>query len=341
MSPTGNELRQPPVLVAPDSFKGTFHAIEVAKALCAGFQDGGRAADACPLADGGEGTLEALTAGDRSTELHSIEVGDPLGRPVTARYALIENGKTAVVETAEAVGLVLLTEAERNPEVVSSAGAGELILAALEQGVDEVLVGLGGSATVDGGRGLLAVLKEAGRTLSAGRRTGPKITVLCDARSPWEEAAKVFGPQKGADPAAVARLTKEMVQQAKSMRKDPTGINYTGAAGGIGGALWSECGAELVAGAQFVMDRVNFDARMRASRAVIVGEGRMDSSTLLGKAPGEAATRARQAGVPCAAVCGVNALDPVEERIIDLQVVIEAGDLKQLRAAGRTLADLI
>ena len=129
-----------------------------------------------------------------------------------------------------------------------------------------------------------------------------------------------------------------MLEQVKGLRRDPTGLNFTGAAGGLGGALWSELGAELVAGAQFMMVRIGFDARMKASRALVVGEGRMDSTTLLGKAPGEAATRARQAGIPCAAVCGENALDPMEERIIDLQLVVEAGDPASLREAGRLLA---
>ena len=337
-----SELALPPVLVAPDSFKGTLSATDVTAALCEGFEVGGRATDPCPLADGGEGTLVALTAGDPTSELVDVQVHDPLGRPLTAQFALTQGGRTAVVETSAAIGLGLVEKDQRDPEVLSSAGAGELIRAAIESGVEEVLIGLGGSATVDGGRGVLEVLAASGLLLSeSGRRQGPKITVLCDARSPWEEAAKVFGPQKGASPEAVVRLTDAMLAQAKSFRRNPVDVNYTGAAGGIGGALWSECGADLVAGAQFVMERVNFDARMRASRAVIVGEGRMDSSTLLGKAPGEAATRARQAGVPCAAVCGINALDAVEERIIDLQVVVEAGDLPSLVLAGQRLASLI
>ncbi len=334
-------LKQPPILVAPDSFKGTFSAREVAEAVAYGVEDGGRAADRCPLADGGEGTMEALTNGVEGVEFHEVEVTAPMGNKVTARFATV--GETAIVETAEAIGLVLVPEGQRNPEVATSRGAGEMIAAAVDAGATEVLVGVGGSATVDGGRGTLQALKDAGLVLTGPRRPKgfPSITVLCDARAAWEEAAKIFGPQKGADPAAVKRLTTEMLAQVKGMRKDPLGIDYTGGAGGVSGILWSEAGAELLPGAPYVMERVGFDERMRASRSIIVGEGRLDSSTLIGKAPGEAATRARQAGFGCAAVCGVNGLDLVEERIIDLQVVIEAGDLKALREAGKELAGLI
>ena len=335
------ELTQPPILVAPDSFKGTFSAREVADAVASGVEDAGRAADRCPLADGGEGTMEALVAGVDGVEFRDVEVTAPMGNRVTARFALI--GDTAIVETAQAIGLVLVPESDRNPELATSRGAGEMIAAAYEAGATEILVGVGGSATVDGGRGTLEAMTDAGLVLAGPRRPKgfPAISVLCDARAAWEDAPRIFGPQKGADPAAVKRLTDEMVGQTQGMRKDPTGINYTGGAGGVSGILWSESGAELLAGAPYVMERLRFDERMRASRSIIVGEGRLDSSTLIGKAPGEAATRARQAGFGCAAVCGVNALDLVEERIIDLQVVIEAGDLAALRAAGRTLAELI
>jgi len=334
-------LLQPPILVAPDAFKGTFTAREVAEAVAKGVEEGGRAADRCPLADGGEGTMEALTNGVDGVEFRDVEVTAPMGNKVTARFALI--GTTAIVETAEAIGLVLVPEDARNPELATSRGAGEMIAAAVEAGATEILVGVGGSATVDGGRGTLEALNEAGLVVTGPRRPQgfPSITVLCDARAAWEEAARIFGPQKGADQSAVKRLTTQMVRQAKGMRKDPTGVNYTGGAGGVSGILWSEAGGELLPGAPYVMERLRFDERMRASRSVIVGEGRMDSSTLIGKAPGEAATRARQAGFGCAAVCGANALDLVEERIIDLQVVIEAGDLKSLQAAGKTLAGLI
>lgn len=333
--PTGMAaLLQPPVLVAVDSFKGTYTAAEAAGWICEGFEAGGRAAEPCPLADGGEGTVAALTDGV-GVERVSVIVSDPLGRPVEAGYTLTDSGRTAIVETADAIGLVLLADDERNPEVASSAGAGELIAAAARSGAGEVLICLGGSATVDGGIGLMSAINDAGGI------GGIKLTVICDVRATWEQAAPLFGPQKGADPAAVERLSRELDGVAATLRKDPRGVMHTGAAGGVSGALWSEYGAALVSGAPFVLDRIGFDRRMRASRAVIVGEGRMDSTTLLGKAPGEAATRARQAGVPCAAICGQDALDPIEARIIDLQYVIEAGDPAGFRAAGERLASLM
>ena len=327
-------MLQPPVLVAPDSFKGTFSASEVAAFICEGFERGGRAAEPCPLADGGEGTVEALTSG-ADVERISVTVADPLGRPVEAGFVLVDGGRTAIVETAEAIGLALLAEGERDPERTSSAGAGELIAAAAASGAGEVIVCLGGSATVDGGIGLISAINDAGGIGET------RLTVACDVRATWEQAAPLFGPQKGAGPAAVGRLSSELDSVAVTLRRDPRGVTHTGAAGGIAGALWAEHGAKLVPGSNLVLDRIGFDRRMRASRAVIVGEGRMDSTTLLGKAPGEAATRARQAGVPCAAVCAVDALDPVEARIIDLQYVIEAGNPRALRAAGERLAGLI
>ena len=322
------------MLVAVDSFKGTYAAPDVARLICEGFELGGRAAEPCPLADGGEGTVAALTEGVDSERV-TLTVSDPLGRPVEAGYTLIDGGATAIVETADAIGLVLLSEDERDPEVATSAGAGELIAAAGQSGVAEVLICLGGSATVDAGIGLMSAINDAGGTGDA------KLTVICDVRATWEQAAPLFGPQKGASPAAVERLAKELDAVAETLRKDPRGVMYTGAAGGVSGALWAEYGASLVPGAPFVLDRVGFDKRMRASRAVIVGEGRMDSTTLLGKAPGEAATRARQAGVPCAAICGQNALDLIEARIIDLQYTLEAGNPVAFRDAGQQLAALI
>jgi len=330
----GRKLLEPPVLVAPDSFKGTFRAAEVAALICEGFVAGGRAAEPCPLADGGEGTIEALSAG-MEVERVPVVVSDPLGREVDAGFALVDGGATAIVESAEAIGLALLAEDERDPERTSSAGAGELIAAAATSGATEVVVCLGGSSTVDGGIGLMSAINDHG---GLGDVT---VTVACDVRATWEQAAPVFGPQKGAGPGAVERLARELDGVAATLRKDPRGVALTGAAGGVAGALWAEHRAKLVPGAAFVLDRIGFDRRMRASRAVIVGEGRIDSTTLLGKAPGEAATRARQAGVPCAAVCGVDALDPVEARIIDLQYVIEAGEPDALRSAGERLASLI
>jgi glycerate kinase len=151
----------------------------------------------------------------------------------------------------------------------------------------------------------------------------------------------VFAPQKGADPDQVRRLTQRLNRRARAYRRDPRGVPMTGAAGGLSGGLWAELGAELVPGAAFVLDAVDFDRRMRAARAVITGEGKLDEQSLAGKAVSEVATRARQAGVPCFAVTGRRELDTFGTRILDLQVVIEAGTLPALRRAGAELAQLI
>ncbi|MEI6662807.1 MAG: glycerate kinase [Actinomycetes bacterium] len=332
----------PPVLVASDSFKGTFSALETSSAIAKGLIAGGRQAELCPLADGGEGTLDALLATERGSEVMEITVSGPLGKPTKARIGLFDAGATAVVETADAIGLTLIPSAERDPELASSRGAGELIAAAIQTKAERVLIGVGGSATVDGGRAAIEVLEANNLTVNRlGKRSGPQLTVLCDVRAPWEDAVRLFAPQKGAGVDSLELLVRRLEVIAEGLRRDPRGVAMTGAAGGLAGALWSECGAELKLGANEVLSTVDFDRRMRASRAVIVGEGQLDSTTLLGKAAGEAATRARQAGVPCAAVCGSNRLDPIEARILDLQVVIEASDIASLEAAGRKLAALI
>jgi glycerate kinase len=160
-------------------------------------------------------------------------------------------------------------------------------------------------------------------------------------RTAFEQAAVIFAPQKGADSAQVRRLTQRLHGLARSFSRDPRGQPMTGAAGGLSGGLWAEFGAELVAGAPFVLDLLDFDRRMRAARAVVTGEGRLDQSSLAGKVVSEVATRARQAGVPCHAVVGQRGLDAFGLRILDLEAVLEAGTLRALSAAGRKLAGLL
>ena len=320
------------LLVAPDSFKGTFRATQVAAAVGRGIERAGlEPPDLCPVADGGEGTAEVLllalggrTAGAQAT--------DPLGRPVRAGFALVEDGGTAVVEVAEASGLTRVDPAERDAEAASSAGTGELIAAAVATGAEVVLVAAGGSATTDGGAGAIAALRDHG-----GLR-GARLVVLCDVRIPFERAAAVFGPQKGADAAAVARLTARLHAQADALPRDPRGRPLTGAAGGLAGGLWAAFGARLEAGAPLVLDALGFDARLGACGAVVVGEGRLDATTLEGKVAGEIAVRARQGGVPSHAVCGQNGLSAFDQRILDLQHIVEAPSLSALEAAGEELA---
>jgi glycerate kinase len=316
-----------PALVAPDSFKGTFSAREVAAAIASGLRAAGREAVELPVADGGEGTMDVLV-GALGGELRGVTASDPLGRPVEAAFALLPDG-TAVVETAQASGLGLVDERERDAWAASTRGTGELIAAAAEAGAHRVIVTVGGSATTDGGAGAVEALDEAGVRV--------ELDVLTDVRTPFEQAARVFGPQKGADPAMVKRLGSRLRRLAAGYRRDPRGEPMTGAAGGLSGGLWAQCGARLVPGAAYVLDAIGFDERMRAATFVVSGEGSLDEQTLQGKIVGEVATRCRQGGVACHAVVGRNALEPFQERILDLASVTEATTLDELERAGRSL----
>jgi glycerate kinase len=320
-----------PVLVAPDSFKGTLRATEVAAAIGRGLESQGVPVDLCPVADGGEGTMEVLVTA-LGGETRGADVSDPLGRPVRAGFALIEDGGTAILEMAAASGLHLVTEKDRDAEAASTRGTGELILAAVAEGAQVLVVGAGGSATTDGGAGAIQAIEEGG-----GLR-GARLVVLCDVRTPFERAAIEFGPQKGADAATVKRLDARLRKFAQTLPKDPTGAPMTGAAGGLSGGLWAAFGAHLEPGAPFVLDALGFDARMRRSRAVVVGEGKMDASTLRGKAAGEIAVRARQAGVTAHAVTGRNELGSFDVRILALERILEAGTIADLEDAGVQLA---
>jgi len=324
-----------PVLVAPDSFKGTFRATEVAAAIGRGLESAGLAPpDLCPVADGGEGTMEVLLTA-LGGETAAVRVHDPLGREVDAAYALLEDGGTAVIEMARASGLALVDPEERDAVAASTRGTGELIAAAVADGAQVVLVACGGSATTDGAAGAIEAIEEAGGLGTA------KIVCLSDVRTPFERAAEVFGPQKGADPATVKRLTKRLNDFAQTLPRDPRGKPMTGSAGGLTGGLWAQYDAALEPGAAFVLDALGFDARMRAARAVIVGEGKIDEQTLQGKIAGEIATRARQAGVPCFAIVGTSELDAFGARMLDLQRVLEASDLDAIAAAAASLADVL
>ena len=172
----------------------------------------------------------------------------------------------------------------------------------------------------------------------AGGLRGARLVVLSDVQTTYERAAVVFAPQKGADAAAVARLRARLDAFAATLPRDPRGVAMGGAAGGLAGGLWAAFGAVLEPGAAFVLGELGFEARMRAARAVVVGEGRLDPSTLEGKVAGEIATRARQAGVPCFAVVGADGLGPFGARVLDLQRVLEATTLAEVEAAGAALA---
>jgi len=317
-----------PVLVAPDSFKGTFSAREVAASIAAGLRSAERDAHELPVADGGEGTMEVLVA-SLGGEIRTVSASDPLGRSIEAGFAVLPGGSAAVVETAQASGLGLVEADERDAWAASTRGTGELIVAAVEAGAEKVIVTVGGSATTDGGAGALEALDEAGVRVA--------MDVLCDVRTPFEDAPRVFAPQKGADAAMVKRLEERQAELAERLPRDPRGEPMTGAAGGLSGGLWAACDARLVPGAPYVLDAIGFDALMRSAAFVVTGEGGLDDQTLQGKIVGEVATRCRQAGVTCHAIVGRNQLDPFGQRIIDLASVTEASTLAEIEAAARAL----
>src|SRR3954449_1558740 len=210
-----------PVLVAPDSFKGTFSAPQVAGAIGRGLERAGlMPPDLCPVADGGEGTLDALLP-QLGGELIAVEVRNPLDRSIRAGFGLVEDGGTAIVEMAMASGLGLVAEAERDAWAASTYGTGELIAAAAAAGAAVILVAVGGSATTDGGAGAIEAIEAAG---GIGRA---KIVILTDVRTPFEDAPKVFGPQKGADAAMVERLERRLDELAQALPRDPRGVPMT------------------------------------------------------------------------------------------------------------------
>lgn len=301
-------------LVAPDSFKGTFGAREVAEAIAAGVEEVGGSADRCPVADGGEGTMEVLLTA-LGGERRQAQVHDPLGRPIVAEFALLADGRTAVVETARACGLTLVAPEERDPERADTYGAGELIAAAIEAGARRVLVPVGGSATTDGGAGAIEALRHSNAAFVLSptddqERTNAeqiRVEVLCDVRAAFEDAARLFAPQKGADPEAVARLSQRLEALATELPRDPRGVPMSGCAGGLSGGLWAY-GAALRPGASFVLDAVGFDDRLAAADAVISGEGRLDAQSLGGKIVGAIAERCNRAGKPLHLIVGQDAL---------------------------------
>ncbi|MEY2514306.1 MAG: glycerate 2-kinase, partial [bacterium] len=273
------------VLVAPDSFKGTHSATAVADALARGFEHAGWEADRCPVADGGEGTMELL-ARAFDARLVPARATDPLGRAVDCSFALARDGGTAIVETAQASGLARVGDDERDAWAASTRGSGELILAAVAAGAREILVAVGGSATTDGGRGAIEAIRAGGGLGDA------TLAVLCDVDCAWEDAARVFGPQKGADGALVVRLEQRLAALASELPRDPRGVVRTGAAGGLSGGLWAAFDAELRAGACAVLDAVGVDERLRAAQLAVAGEGCIDSQSFGGKIVGELVRRA-------------------------------------------------
>ncbi len=320
------------VLVAPDSFKGSLTSVEVARAIAAGWHRA-RPADEvrlAPLADGGEGTLVAIEAAGgwqwRETDAH-----DPLGRPIRARWLAREDGRAAVIEMAAASGLSRLAATERDAVNATTDGTGDLLRAVLDAGIRDIAIGIGGSATTDGGAGLLRALganvrEDLASVDLAGldpRLAGTSLRVACDVSNPLlgpDGAAAVYGPQKGATPAFVALLDARLTRFADALEaatghreRDTPGA---GAAGGLGFGLLCLAGhfasLRLEPGIDLVMAEAGFDLALQAADLVITGEGRIDAQTAFGKTALGVARRARAAGVPCIAIGGGVTPDGIE-----------------------------
>jgi glycerate kinase len=269
-------------LASPASLKGVLSAREAAAALAEGLRSAGAEAEELPVADGGEGTLEVLH-GALGGEWREALVSDPLGRKVTARWLLLPDG-VAAVESAQAIGLTLVAEEERDVMRASSRGLGELILETLAAEPRELIVFLGGTATVDGGIGLFEVVGELRIAVRA----------ACDVRAKLLDAVWVFAEQKGAAPEQLPELERRLLDNAAL---DPfRDVAGAGSAGGLGAAL-AALGAELVEGAPLILELIGFPERLREADLVVTGEGSVDRSTWMGKAPAAVLSACQEAGV--------------------------------------------
>lgn len=300
------------IIVAPTSYKATHSAADAARAMA----EAARAVTALdvielPVSDGGPGLIDALHhkfGGD----IRHVTVSGPLGDAVQAR--ILVQGETAIVESADACGLHLVPPAQRDPLKTTTLGVGELLLAAADCG-SEIVIGLGGSATVDGGTGAARAIAD---------HVLPPVTALADVRNPLlgrNGAAQVFGPQKGASPEAVELLEQRLRAAARTMVRE-TGIDVAtiaggGAAGGLGAGLRAYARATLVPGSTWLLERLGFDELLAGAKAVITGEGSYDAQSAMGKVTGEIVARAAAHGVPVLMVAG------------DGEVLLSLADLQQ------------
>lgn len=321
------------VLIAPQAFKGSLDAVGVAAAIARGlrrvFVDA--QCDELPLADGGEGTVRALVRATGGS-LHRSRVHDPLGREIDAEWGILGDRRTAVVEMAAASGLPLLAPNERDPRRASTRGTGELMLQAAESGAARVVIGIGGSATNDGGAGMARAigfrfldadgneLAEGGAALARTHRIEGQIDprllrvtveVASDVTNPLcgpLGASAVFGPQKGADPRAVAELDAALGRFAdvveRFIGRATRDVPGAGAAGGLGFGLLAFADAKLRSGAELVMAATKFEERARAADLIVTGEGRVDEQSAYGKLTGTVVARAQELNVPVALIAG-------------------------------------
>ena len=306
------------VLASPASLKGTLGPVEAAGHLAAGLRRHVDAVEA-PVADGGEGTAAVLRT-VLGGEWREAPAADAFGRPVTARWLALPDG-SAAVDSAEAVGLALLEPSELDPLRATTRGLGELLVAVLDEEPRELLVGIGGTATVDGGAGLRAVVGD--------RLRGVRVRVACDVRNPLlgeRGAARVFGPQKGADDATVEELERRLA--AMDELRPYRDLAGAGAGGGLG-AAFAALGAELREGAELVLDEIGFDRLAHESDLVVTGEGTVDATTLEGKAPGAVARRCATFGVRCE-LFGGRVRDGIAARALSGDPRRAAADLEEL-----------
>lgn len=337
------------IIISPDSFKECLPAWKVAQALATGWRNvlPGCQVACLPIADGGEGTLETLIHATSGT-FYTQTVSGPLGEPVTAQFGILGNQTTAVVEMAQASGLELVPVAQRDPLSATSFGTGELILSALDHHVDTIILCLGGSATNDGGIGMMSALgavftdaqgapvKMGGIGLSSVhridlQRLDPRlknvnIIAACDVTNPLtgpEGATRVFGRQKGASDDVLTLLEQGMQNYVQCIHRDcgkeVDSVPGAGAAGGVGAALLAFLNARLQSGVEIVLDAIQYSQHLSYAALAIVGEGKLDNQSLNGKAPIGAARVAHMMGVPVIAIAGY--IDPH----LDLNALRECG----------------
>jgi glycerate 2-kinase len=360
------------ILIAPNAFKHALDADQVAEAIERGLM-ASKLMCSCerfPIGDGGNGTCRLIIE-KLQGETVELLVSDPLGRPISASFGLVDGGKTAVIEMADASGIHLLREEELNPLHANTYGTGQLVRGALEHGVNEVIIGMGGSATIDGGSGILAALgirfldadgreitdlplgleklHEIDRTAVDSRLMNCKLTILCDVVNPLlgiAGAAHVFGPQKGAAPAMVEHLEAILKRYADVVLAE-TGISLSdlasgGVAGGASAGLKGLLGAELVNGSDYFLSLTGFDKSLERSDWVVTAEGSIDSQTLQGKGPYGVAKRAQHFGIPVIGLAGRIPLDitPELNRCFDVLMAIGNGPESLADALPATSSNL-
>ncbi|HSP54729.1 MAG TPA: glycerate kinase [Dehalococcoidia bacterium] len=353
------------IVVAPQEFKGTLTAAHAAEAIAKGVRRAVPEAtiDQAPLSDGGPGLVDAVLASRPGRRVRS-RVQDPLGRPLRACWALLDEG-TAVIEMAAAAGLVLLPEAERDPRITSTYGVGQLIGEAVSSGARRIVVGVGGSATNDGGAGMAAalgarLLDADGNELPPGgaaliqlaridisgldaRLHGMEVIAATDVRNPLcgpEGASAVYGPQKGASPDVVRELDSALEHYSRVLARD-LGVHVrdlpgAGAAGGLGSGLIAFLGADVRSGFDIVAEVTSLRERLRNADLLVTGEGRLDRQTAYGKTVARAAAMAREEGVPTLVVAGSlgDGWEEVRSLVDGVEVAGDGGPSEAVAAAA-------